>query len=199
MATQKTAPARHLEVLRFWRPFSPFTPHDVRLSYQFSGLGRHLVTSCWEHADDSPELMKDEDLLTTWATISFSRWPLLCGVSGRTVTSSANASNASLLKSELKGKAIPVRGRGGLEGCEMLRIPHCLDNRLIDGGKINWKLYVRPRFRANLTWHWGIHMEKLRKISRNAKAHLCLTPLKPESVNTWNKCFPLAFVGCHVN
>jgi hypothetical protein len=34
-----------------------------------------------------------------------------------------------------KGKAIPVTGRGGLQGCEMLRIPHCLGNRLTDGGK----------------------------------------------------------------
>jgi hypothetical protein len=25
---------------------------------------------------------------------------------------------------------------GGLQGCEMLRIPHCLDNRLTDGGKV---------------------------------------------------------------
>jgi hypothetical protein len=24
----------------------------------------------------------------------------------------------------------------GLWGCEMLRIPHCLDSRLIDGGKV---------------------------------------------------------------
>jgi hypothetical protein len=24
----------------------------------------------------------------------------------------------------------------GLKGCEMLRIPHCLDNRLTDGGKV---------------------------------------------------------------
>jgi hypothetical protein len=29
-----------------------------------------------------------------------------------------------------KSKAIPVTGRGGLQGCEILRIPHCLDNRL---------------------------------------------------------------------
>jgi hypothetical protein len=35
-----------------------------------------------------------------------------------------------------EGKAIPVTGRGGLEGCDMLWIPHCLDNRLIDGGKV---------------------------------------------------------------
>jgi hypothetical protein len=27
-----------------------------------------------------------------------------------------------------------VRGIGVLQGCETLKIPHCLDNRLIDGG-----------------------------------------------------------------
>jgi hypothetical protein len=27
-------------------------------------------------------------------------------------------------------QAVPVTGRGGLKGYEMLRIPHCLDNRL---------------------------------------------------------------------
>jgi hypothetical protein len=32
----------------------------------------------------------------------------------------------------IKSKAIPVTRRGGLYGCEMLRMPHCLDNRLID-------------------------------------------------------------------
>jgi hypothetical protein len=35
-----------------------------------------------------------------------------------------------------KSKAIPVTDRGGVYGSEMLRIPHCLDNRLIDGGKV---------------------------------------------------------------
>jgi hypothetical protein len=33
-----------------------------------------------------------------------------------------------------KGKAIPVRGCGGREGCETSRLPHFLDNRLTDGG-----------------------------------------------------------------
>jgi hypothetical protein len=28
----------------------------------------------------------------------------------------------------IKSKSIPVTGSGGLSGCEMLRIPHCLDN-----------------------------------------------------------------------
>jgi hypothetical protein len=32
--------------------------------------------------------------------------------------------------------AIPVTGRGGLQDCEMLRIPHCLDSRLKDGSKV---------------------------------------------------------------
>jgi hypothetical protein len=40
--------------------------------------------------------------------------------------------------------AIPVTGRGGLKGCEMLRIPHCLDSRLTDGGLVV-SLKKRPR------------------------------------------------------
>jgi hypothetical protein len=39
------------------------------------------------------------------------------------------------------GKAIPVTGLGGLSGCEILRIPHCLDNRIIDGGAAPAALY----------------------------------------------------------
>jgi hypothetical protein len=35
-----------------------------------------------------------------------------------------------------KSKAIPVTYRGGLYGCEILRIPLCLDNRLTDGGEV---------------------------------------------------------------
>jgi hypothetical protein len=31
---------------------------------------------------------------------------------------------------EVKNKVIPVTGHGGLKDCEMLMIPHCLDNRL---------------------------------------------------------------------
>jgi hypothetical protein len=37
---------------------------------------------------------------------------------------------------KIKHKAIPVTGDGGLQGCEMLRIPHCPDNRLTDSGKV---------------------------------------------------------------
>jgi hypothetical protein len=35
-----------------------------------------------------------------------------------------------------EGEAIPVTGHGGPEGCETSRLPHYLDNRLTDGGKV---------------------------------------------------------------
>jgi hypothetical protein len=42
-----------------------------------------------------------------------------------------------MLKHNIKvSKAVPVTGLGGLYGCDMLRIPHCLDNRLTDGDKV---------------------------------------------------------------
>jgi hypothetical protein len=34
---------------------------------------------------------------------------------------------------KIKRKAIPVTGREGLHNCEMLRIPHCLDDQFTDG------------------------------------------------------------------
>jgi hypothetical protein len=46
----------------------------------------------------------------------------------------------------MKSKAIPVTVRGSLFGCEMLRIPHCLDSRLTDGGKL-----VSPTHRPRST------------------------------------------------
>jgi hypothetical protein len=35
-----------------------------------------------------------------------------------------------------KSKAILAPGHGGLYGCEMLRIAHCVDSWLTDGGKV---------------------------------------------------------------
>jgi hypothetical protein len=43
-------------------------------------------------------------------------------------------------------KAVLVTGREGLWGCEMLMIPLCLDNRLIDGDKV-----VDPTHRSHFT------------------------------------------------
>jgi hypothetical protein len=34
------------------------------------------------------------------------------------------------------GKAVPVTGREGPYGCETSRLPHLLDSRIIDGGKV---------------------------------------------------------------
>jgi hypothetical protein len=44
-----------------------------------------------------------------------------------------------------EGKGIPVTGRGGPLGCETLRLPYFLDNRLTDGGKVV-SLTRRPPF-----------------------------------------------------
>jgi hypothetical protein len=41
----------------------------------------------------------------------------------------------------IKSKTVPVRDRGDLQGCEMLRIPHVLDNQLINGGNTQAALY----------------------------------------------------------
>jgi hypothetical protein len=46
---------------------------------------------------------------------------------------------------KIKNKAIHLTGRGGLWGCEMLRIPHSVDSRLTDGGKVV-SLTHRQRF-----------------------------------------------------
>jgi hypothetical protein len=45
----------------------------------------------------------------------------------------------------LKGKAVPVRGRGGPYECERSSLPHLLDNWLIDGSKVV-SLTRRPPF-----------------------------------------------------
>jgi hypothetical protein len=36
----------------------------------------------------------------------------------------------------IKKKSSPITGRRYLQGCEMLRIPHYLANRFIDGGEV---------------------------------------------------------------
>jgi hypothetical protein len=43
------------------------------------------------------------------------------------------------------GKAVPVTGRGGPQGCETSRLPHFLDNRLTDDGNVV-SLTCRPPF-----------------------------------------------------
>jgi hypothetical protein len=45
----------------------------------------------------------------------------------------------------MKGKAIPVAGRGGQWSCEMSRLPYFLDSRFTDGGEVV-SLTRRPHF-----------------------------------------------------
>jgi hypothetical protein len=50
---------------------------------------------------------------------------------------------------EVNGKAVPVTGRGGPQGCETSRLPHFLDSRLIDGGEVvsltRWQAALYPQ------------------------------------------------------
>jgi hypothetical protein len=50
------------------------------------------------------------------------------------------------LASFTAGKAVPVTGREAPQGCETLRLPHSLDNQLIDGGEV-----VSPTRRPTFT------------------------------------------------
>jgi hypothetical protein len=43
------------------------------------------------------------------------------------------------------GKAVPVTGREGPQGCERSSFPHFLDNRLTDGGEVV-SLTCRPSY-----------------------------------------------------
>jgi hypothetical protein len=42
----------------------------------------------------------------------------------------------SHLHIQVKSEAISITGRGELQGCDILRTPHCLDNRFTDGGEV---------------------------------------------------------------
>jgi hypothetical protein len=48
-------------------------------------------------------------------------------------------------KIKVKGKVIPVTGRGGPYACVTSRLPHFLDNRLTDSGEV-LSLTRRPSF-----------------------------------------------------
>jgi hypothetical protein len=50
-----------------------------------------------------------------------------------------------VIKKKEKGKAIPVTGHGGRQGCETSRLPYFLDTRLTDGDKVV-SLTRRPPF-----------------------------------------------------
>jgi hypothetical protein len=53
----------------------------------------------------------------------------------------------------IKSKAISITGRGGLLVGEISRIPHCLDSRLTDGGKV-LSLTNQPRSTSQKHLHF---------------------------------------------
>jgi hypothetical protein len=58
---------------------------------------------------------------------------------------SAGETHQSAGCNTVKRKSIPVSGPGGPQGCVTSRLPHFLDNRLADGGKVI-SLMRRPLF-----------------------------------------------------
>jgi hypothetical protein len=67
-------------------------------------------------------------------------------------------------------KALPVIGREGLLGCETLRIPHCLDSRLIDGGEVI-SLRRRPHMNSPETLFLILVLEMIRLIDKMCSLH----------------------------
>jgi hypothetical protein len=65
-------------------------------------------------------------------------------ISSSCIATDGQSASLSCFRAPIKKK--PVTGRGGLQGCDMLRVPHCLDNLLIDGGKV-----VSPSHRPHFT------------------------------------------------
>jgi tRNA (Thr-GGU) A37 N-methylase len=61
-------------------------------------------------------------------------------------------------------KRYPVTGLGGLQGCEMLWILHCLDNRLTNGKKV-----VRPTHGLRFTPQGLVRPEGLGKLEKKKK------------------------------
>jgi hypothetical protein len=67
---------------------------------------------------------------------------------------------------------IPVTDRGGLYGCEMLRIPHCLDNRLTDSVRLSALRTGRALLPRNITCLLLV----LISVTRLSKPHSLVRP-----------------------
>jgi hypothetical protein len=86
------------------------------------------------------DLKRDETTISKF-------WPYRCSDAGVLTC----LKNVRLKKS----KAIPITGCGWLHACEMLRIPHCLDNRLTDGGKVVSPMY-QPHFTPQKHYYFSV-------------------------------------------
>jgi hypothetical protein len=52
-----------------------------------------------------------------------------------------------------KGKAVPVTGREGPEGCERSRFPHFVDNGLTDGGQVVSRTHRQAPPPQEFSWY----------------------------------------------
>jgi hypothetical protein len=83
---------------------------------------------------------------------------------------------------KLVKKDITATGRGGPQGCETTKPPHCLDNRLIDG----YEFVSLTRHVIRVTSHEGLHVSEVSK----------LATLSTKSAHRWRwVCQPYEPVG----
>jgi hypothetical protein len=84
-----------------------------------------------------------------------------------------------------KGKAIPVTGRGGSEGCETSRFPHVLDNLLTDGTVISLTSWLPFTLQVNFWYSFLLEAEsipdysaagEIRKIEKNPRTSSGIKP-----------------------
>jgi hypothetical protein len=94
--------------------------------------------------------------LSTWCSELQSMWISDSDI----VTCTINAITIGLMVTakKVKGKAIPVTGRGGPSGCERSRLPHFLDNLLTNGGEVRLMRLspFTPRNHGNSTSHYNV-------------------------------------------
>jgi hypothetical protein len=67
-----------------------------------------------------------------------------------------NSGSSILFWVKVKGKAIPVAGRGAPYSCDISRLPHILDNQLTDGGEVVTLMYWLP-FTPRMILFWGTY------------------------------------------
>jgi hypothetical protein len=68
-----------------------------------------------------------------------------------------------------KGKAIPVTGCEGPQGCERSRLPHFLDSRLTDGGEVYSRKGELVSITSGVNPRAILRLERLDKLKKKKK------------------------------
>jgi hypothetical protein len=93
-----------------------------------------LTESCWLLQYESPVGRHNLSILQYARTQSTGMWAT--EIIHRTTDLQMPTQSWRYIYWHNSAKAIPVIGHEGLYGCEMLRVPSCLDNLLADGGEV---------------------------------------------------------------